>query len=59
MCRVDSWIFKWRLHFLIQIIAFLIQKLQKTGGFAASNLQCTGALVEKLLQVKVRERKSI
>jgi hypothetical protein len=33
MCRVDSQIFKWPLHFLIQIIV-LAACLQKTGGFA-------------------------
>ncbi len=33
MCRVDSLIFEWRLHFLIQIIV-LAACLQKTAGFA-------------------------
>ena len=33
MCRVDSQIFSWRLHYFIQIIV-LAACLQKTGGFA-------------------------
>jgi hypothetical protein len=33
MCRVDSQIFSWRLHFLFQKIV-LAARLQKTGGFA-------------------------
>jgi hypothetical protein len=48
MCRVDSQIFYWRLHFLIQIIV-LAACLQNTAGFACklhatsgqSHINCT------------------
>jgi len=35
MFRVDSWIFQWRLNFLIKIIV-LAACLQKTGSFACN-----------------------
>jgi hypothetical protein len=46
MCRVDSHIILWRLHFLIQIIV-LAACLQTTGGFACNWPRADRNLVNK------------